>query len=194
MSHVRFWPTALLAVVLVASLRAGEGKGSDEEPTLLGLIRKRLEKVPELQRTKGVQIEKAAYSRGVIRITGSVKTYQQRDRVLREVEAMRRDIESTLDIKIKEIDVSGLAGPARPGSEKEKAQPGRLPAPLPGTQQQAKPDLDGGHVVWSVVVWDSAWGYAPPAVWYPPPCYSCGPFPAYSPAPGWGDPFHYYPW
>ncbi len=208
MTCIRFWPAALLAVVLVASLRADEGKGDENEPTLLGLIRKRLEKIPELQPDKGVRVAKASYSRGVIRITGTVKSSEQRDRILREVEAMRREIESTLDLKVREIDVSGLAGAVGPRPEKEKERPGRLPPPLPGTQQQAKPVQDGAHIVWSVVVCYSSWGCAPPVAWYPPH-YSCGPFPPYPlapaypaavhypvwtvPAPGWVVPFDYYP-
>jgi hypothetical protein len=180
MTSIRFWPAALLAGVFAAALVV-DATGQEQEPTLLGLIRKRLGKIPELQPGKGVRIEKAVYSRGVIRITGSVKTRAQRERIRREVTAMIREIESTLDLRVKEIDLSGVSGPSEEGPDKEKEQP-KLPAPTdPGKPRDEKP-AEGGHVVWSVVVWDSCWAYPPPVVWYYPPCDPCWYCPPYAPA------------
>jgi hypothetical protein len=173
MTAVRFCSAALLAALMIASLRAEQaGEEKDQPPTLLDLIRKRLDKIPELQPDKGVRIEQATYSRGVVRLIGAVKTVGQRKRIAQEVLALRPVLQSTLDLRVREIDVSGLAGP-----KEKKEGPPRLPPPLAEKGREEKPagKQAPADVVGSGVVWDSRWGEVGPAPGFWPGV-SCAPF------------------
>jgi hypothetical protein len=74
-----------------------------EVTTLRSIITSRLQAVPGLGVAEGVQLDEATFAEGVITLRGTVSSAEQRDRVLKEVEALRRTIEQTLDFKVRSV-------------------------------------------------------------------------------------------
>jgi hypothetical protein len=205
------WSAALLAVLLVAPVRAGKESG-DEEITLPDLIKKNLEKIPELHPDKGVKIDSATFSRGVIKIVGAVKTVEQREQLEKALETMRPEIQSTLDIKVRAFDLSKVAGPKKEKPKKEKPKkekPQRLPPPLSEKPKEDEKEKEGKvappapGAIEGEIVWDSRWesgpvgwgqphGFNPYAPAFPfaapppPPPPPFPPFPLYPPLIGYG--------
>jgi hypothetical protein len=187
MSPHRFAACAVLACLTAAPAVLCQDQPT---PTLKGLVVSRLEKLAELRRA-GVKIADATYARGVVRITGSAPSEALRDRVREEVEAIRRVIEETLDIRVKEVDVTGVTVREKlppPTGEKPKDE-----KPRPGSEKP-KPEPDStliGEEWFYLGVVDFGWG----APAWGPDCGSCWPAPAATPgfAP-WGGGWFWYGW
>lgn len=190
MHRLLFAAGVALAPVLAVALPAPVCAAATQprEPTLLGLITTRLGMVAELRQSAGVRITAATSSRGVIHIVGAVTSEAQRQRIKREVEALRPRLLLELNLRVREIDVSGVTvipkprpeeGPkTTPGGKPEQRRPAYLPA-----------------VAWPPPVY----GYPYP---YPSP-YTCGPsfgpydyYPGgmYPPGSPLFDPIIYGPW
>jgi hypothetical protein len=138
------WLTLLVAFVLVGLGSArGQAPGLLPEtaeppadlPTLRGVIAGHLQTVPGLRPADGVRVEDVTFSEGVITLRGTVASAEQRERVLREVEGLRRTIERTLDVRVRsvqsQLDVRAPASPSREG-------------PRPGEQREVAPPAEEG--------------------------------------------------
>jgi hypothetical protein len=139
MRALRFAAVGLFVYVLAVPFAAAgqeplapqlvaESSAAQPLPTLRGLIVQRLDQTKGLRSEDGVQLKEAVFSRGEIRLTGTVASTEQRERVARAVEAMRGELESTLDLKIKSVDVSGLVVAPKAEPQRQAAEP-RQPAP-----------------------------------------------------------------
>jgi hypothetical protein len=187
-------------------------------PTLLGLIKARLSRFEGLRPAAGVRITNATFSRGVIRIFGTVANAEQRERVRRAIAAIQKEIGATLDFNVKVVDVSELkvvGGPAvLPPPEatepKEKLPKEKLPRRTPPRETQPRKKPVARRPASGTTI-APAWSYYPPVEYYYgdpfvyyPPVYSYGPScgygyyyggPAYYPAmPYYPVGPYYYPW
>jgi hypothetical protein len=187
MHRLLFAAGAILASALTVSLPPPAcAAAQDQEPTLLGLITTRFGMVAELRPTAGVRITAATFSRGVVRVVGTVTSEAQRERVKREVEALRPRIRSELDLRVKEIDVSGVTVIPKPRPEdgqKEK------PETKPEERRPVSPPAVPGAPA-PVYGYPYPYGCCPPFA--PAPVYMPGgPYP---PGPPLWDPIIYGPW
>jgi hypothetical protein len=119
-----FGALALLVPTAVADQESGARPGVTADqamPSLKQLIVDQLAETVGLRAADGVQIQDATFSRGIVSLKGSVSSAKQAEQVVQAVEKLRAELESTLDIKIKSIDGTGLVVSAGVASDREKS-------------------------------------------------------------------------
>jgi hypothetical protein len=175
----------VVAVVLPTPVCAAATQ--TEEPTLLGLVTARLGMVAELRPALGVRITAATFSRGVVRIVGTVTSEAQLERLKREVEALRPRMRSELDLRVTSIDLSGVTVIPRPRPEEG---PKETPGGKPEERRPTSPPVVQGGPWPPPPVFVVPYGYCPPF----PPGHIYRPGGPYPPGPPLWDPIIYGPW
>jgi hypothetical protein len=131
----RPWSSTCFLLILVIGASSAQqappaDTGDKTTPLLLKLVRERLASSTDLRPDDGVRIESLKLARGVLSLSGTVRTADQREKVRAHIQQGRRDIEDVADVKIQSIDVSGLQ--VTPGGTSTTVVPGKTIV-LPGT-------------------------------------------------------------
>jgi hypothetical protein len=130
----RRWQIRCLLVLLAASPVAAQTEpplaGDKTTPLILKLVRARLAATTDLRPADGVRIDSVKFARGILNLSGMIRTAAQRDKVKASIKAGQAAIENEADVKIKDIDVSGLevkgevlTVPPKPADKKEQPKP-----------------------------------------------------------------------
>jgi hypothetical protein len=167
MSRVSPCVVGVAAALLAAASAAAQPAPPPEDetsPLLLQLIRAHLAEVEGLGTADGVQVQETRFFRGTVRVRGTVASAEQRDAVRREITALRPRLEMSADVRITEIDVSGL-----------QVAPGTKPPTTGGDSQQPGPITSIPEAFDFPGPWPGPWGPLPPGstvvsitVWWPP--------------------------
>jgi hypothetical protein len=147
----------IVPLVLVLPVSAQQPPPEDEtSPAILRFVRERLAGSEGLRPADGVEVRETRFFRGTLRVSGTVRSADQLGKVRRTIDALRGDIESDFDVRVMNIDYSGLtvvAGGKTAEPERLKAMPSESPQP------QSPPPEPGPEV------WEESFDFLPP----PPP-------------------------
>jgi hypothetical protein len=126
---------AIVPLVLVLPIFA-QGPTSEDEtsPAILKFVRERLAASEGLRPADGVEVRETKFFRGTLRVRGTVRSADQLEKARRSMDALRGEIGSNFDVRIMNIDYTGLTVGAggRPGEpERLKPMPSEAKGPSP---------------------------------------------------------------
>ncbi len=156
-----FLLAAVGSLLLGAPLAAQQGQPKDDEdqtsPALLELIRQRFASTEGLRPADGVEIRETKFFMGTLRVTGKVARQEQVETVRRTLDGMRRELGSTVDVRINALDLSRLT--VKPAAK--PPEPGKMPSLPSRPREESPPATDG-------CVWYGPWFEVP--AWGGPGC------------------------
>ncbi len=130
----------IVPLVLVVPIGAQQPSAEDEtSPAILRFVRERLAGSEGLGPADGVEIRETRFFRGTLRVRGTVRNTEQLEKVRRTIDALRGDINSDFDVRITNIDYSGLtvvAGGQPAQAERIKRMPAETPQSEDGPEVQ----------------------------------------------------------